>query len=60
MMYILAVVIRLDFGSKAFDQIINVDFLILRIIVVSGLIFIFLSIHKSLWSTSFLYEALFV
>lgn len=60
MMYVLATLIRFDFGSEAFDQIVNVAFLIPRIIVVYGFIFVFLSIHKSLWSTSSLYEALLV
>jgi FlaA1/EpsC-like NDP-sugar epimerase len=60
MMYVLGTLIRFDFGSAAFIQVVKVAFLIPRIIFVYGLIFITLSIHKSLWSTSSLYEALLV
>jgi FlaA1/EpsC-like NDP-sugar epimerase len=59
-MYVLGTFIRFDFGTEAIIQVIKVAFLIPRIILIYGLIFISLNLHKSLWSTSSLYEALLV
>jgi FlaA1/EpsC-like NDP-sugar epimerase len=60
MVYVLATLIRFDFGSGALIQVVKVAFLLPRIILVYALIFVAFKLHKSLWTTSSLYEAIVV
>ena len=59
-MYVLGTLIRFDFSIEALNQLVKVAFLVPRIMIVYALVFVSLSLHKSLWSTSSLYEAIVV
>lgn len=59
-MYVLATLVRFDFQSQSVEQILKVAFLIPEIILLYAFIFALLGIHKSLWTSSSLYEAITV
>jgi FlaA1/EpsC-like NDP-sugar epimerase len=60
MVYVLATLIRFDFGAGSFFQAINVAFYLPRTVLIYVMVFMSLNIHKSLWTTSSLYEAIVV
>lgn len=59
-MYVFATLLRFDFTNAASTYLVNIIFLIPRIVLVYAAIFILFKIHKSLWTTSSLYEAIMV